>query len=392
MILEQKKKAFEFIDFHKNEMLALWEELVNTESGARDKESVDNLAVKLKNIIENIGMNTKIVEYKNAGNSIVAEFGTDRRKKGIVFSGHMDTVFKKDTAKNNPFRIENGKAYGPGVLDMKGGIVIALYAIKALNSVGYNERPIKLIISGDEETGHSNNPAGAELFINEAKGFTAAFNFETGFTDNGIIVGRKGVAQYTLEVEGVSAHAGNAPEKGRSAIEEIAHKVLDIQNLTNWEEGINFNAGTIQGGTVSNAIPDYAKVEIDVRYTKVSKKAEITKSLEEIAAKTYVEGTKTKLTVKNFMYPMETTDGVMNLFELAKNTSIEIGFGEVYPKTTGGGSDASNTVIAGVPTICAVGVKGEWNHTSREYAEVESLFERTKFVIACVMNLKDDLV
>lgn len=390
--MKQLKKAFDFVDLHRNEMISLWEELVNTESGSSDKELVDNLAVKLKKVIEDIGMNTKIVEYQNAGNSIVAEIGANRGKKGIVFSGHMDTVYKKDTIKNNPFRIEDGKAYGPGVLDMKGGVVIALYAIKALNWIGYDERPIKLIISGDEETGHSKNLAGAELFINECKGFTAAFNFETGFQDNGLIVGRKGVAQYTLEVNGVSAHAGNAPEKGRSSIEELAHKVLDIQNLTNFEEGNTFNVGTIQGGTVSNAIPDYAKAEIDVRYTKVSKKEEITKKLEKIAATTYIEGTNSKLTVGNFMYPMETTDGVMNLFELAKKTSMEIGLGEVYPKTTGGGSDASNIVIAGVPTLCAVGVKGEWNHTPREYAILESLFERTKLIIACVMNLKEDLI
>lgn len=390
--MEQLKKAFDFVDSHKSEMISLWEDLVNTESGSKDKELVDNLAVKLKKITEAIGMDTKIVEYQNGGNSIVAEIGANRNRKGIVFSGHMDTVFKKDTIKDNPFRIEAGKAYGPGVLDMKGGIVIALYAIKALNSIGYNDRPIKLIISGDEETGHSKNPEGAQLFINECKGFTAAFNFETGFLDNGLVVGRKGVAQYTLEIKGVSAHAGNAPEKGRSAIEELAHKVLDIQSLTNWEEGTTFNVGTIQAGTVSNAIPDYAKAEIDVRYAKVSKKDEITKSLEKITASTYIDGTNSKLTIGNFMYPMETTSGVISLFELAKNTSMELGLGEVYPKTIGGGSDASNIVIAGVPTLCALGVKGEWNHTPREYAIVESLFERAKLILACVMNLKEDLI
>ncbi|AWI04110.1 M20 family metallopeptidase [Clostridium drakei] len=391
MILDQKKKAFEFIDLHRNEMLALWEELVNTESDSRTKDLVDNLAVKLKKILEDMGMNTKIVEYKYAGNSVVAEIGTERLKKGILLSGHMDTVFKKGITKNNVFRIKEGKAYGPGVLDMKGGIVTAIYAIKALNSVGYNERPIKVIISGDEETGHCNSK-GAELFINEAKGFTAAFNFETGFVDNGVIVGRKGVLQCDLEVEGVSAHAGNAPEKGRSAIEEIAHKVIDIQNLTDWEGGTTFNVGTLQAGTVPNAIPDYAKAEIDVRYKEVDKRSEIIKKLEEIANKVYIEGTKSKLTVKSSMPPMETTDGVKKLFELIKNTSIEAGFGEVYDKTTGGGSDAANIVISGVPTVCAIGVKGEWNHTSREYAVVESLFERAKLIAACVMDLKEDLV
>lgn len=189
-LLEQRKKAFEFIDLHKDEMLCLLKELVTTESDTQNKTSIDNLAQKLKEILCRIGMNTKIVEYENSGNSIVAELGSNKCKKGVILSGHMDTVFKKGTLENMPFKIENDKIYGPGVLDMKGGIIIALYVIKALNSIGYNERPIKVIISGDEENGHFNSKCN-ELFINESKGFGAAFNFETGFLDNGVIVGRK---------------------------------------------------------------------------------------------------------------------------------------------------------------------------------------------------------
>ncbi|WPC40418.1 M20 family metallopeptidase [Clostridium sp. JS66] len=390
MALQQRRKAFEFIDLHKDEMLCLLKELVNTESDTRNKDSVDNLAQKLKEILSRIGMNTRIVEYKNSGNSIVAESGSNKCKKGVILSGHMDTVFKKGTLENMPFKIENDKIYGPGVLDMKGGIIIAIYVIKALNSIGYNERPIKVIISGDEETGHCNSKCN-ELFINESKGFGAAFNFETGFLDNGVIVGRKGVAEFSLEIEGISAHAGNSPEKGRSAIQEMAYKIIDIQNLNNFKNGTTFNVGTITGGTVPNAIPDYAKIEIDVRYTKVSEKSSIENTLQSIASKTYIEGTKSKLKVKSYMPPMETTDDVMKLFEFAKKTSSEIGLGDIYSKTTGGGSDASYIVTAGVPTLCAIGVKGEWNHTPREYATVESLFERAKLVIACILNLDEHL-
>jgi len=389
--MNQKKMAFDFVDSHRDEMLSLWEELVNTESDTNNKELVDKLSDKVKVILDEIGMNTKIIENKNAGNCIIAKLGTDRIKKGIIFAGHMDTVYKKGTVKENPFKIEGDKAYGPGVLDMKGGIVVALYAIKALNSIGYNERPIKVIISGDEETGHSNSN-GSQLFTDESKGFAAAFDFETSSTDNSVIVGRKGVSNFILEVKGVSAHAGNSPEKGRSAIEEIAHKIIDIQNLTNWDEGNTFNVGTILGGTVSNAIPDYAKAEIDVRYTVVDKRSKIIKSLKEITEKTYIDGTTSRIIVNSYLRPMETTDGVIKLFKILQKTSLELGFGQVNPKTAGGGSDAANIVIAGVPTLCAMGVKGECNHTPREWAIVESLFERTKLIIGCVMNLEEDLI
>ncbi len=150
--------------------------------------------------------------------------------------------------------------------------------------------------------------------------------------------------------------------------------------------------GTIQGGTVPNAVPDYAKVEIDIRFESLDSGPKFTKQLEEIAAKTYVEGTKTKLSGGIVFSPMETTEGVMKLFEHVKKTSMDLGFGEPHPLATGGGSDAAYTVIAGVPTVCAIGVKGEWNHTPREYAIVESIFERAKLLAACVLNLKEDLV
>lgn len=171
----------------------------------------------------------------------------------------------------------------------------------------------------------------------------------------------------------------------------MAYKIIDIQSLNNFKNGTTFNVGTITGGTVPNAIPDYAKIEIDVRYTNVSEKSSIENTLQSIASKTYIEGTKSKLKLKSYMPPMETTDDVMKLFEFAKKTSAEIGLGDIYFKTTGGGSDASYIVIAGVPTLCAMGVKGEWNHTPREYATVESLFERAKLVIACILNLDEYL-
>ena len=385
------EKAFEYVDSHRDEMLALWEELVNIESGSPDKEGVDTVANRVKEVLDDEGFNSRIVEYEKAGNAVVAELGTDRAKKGIVFAGHMDTVYAKGTIKDNPFRIEDGKAYGPGALDMKGGIIAAIFAAKALNSIGYDERPIKFVLAGDEEVGHINSTCD-KLFIEESRGFAAAFDCETGFPDNGIVVKRKGVARFTLEVEGVAAHAGNAPEKGRSAILEISHKVIDIQNLTDWDEGTTFNVGTIQGGTVPNAVPDYAKVEIDIRFESLDSGPKFTKQLEEIAAKTYVEGTKTKLSGGIVFSPMETTEGVMKLFEHVKKTSMDLGFGEPHPLATGGGSDAAYTVIAGVPTVCAIGVKGEWNHTPREYAIVESIFERAKLLAACVLNLKEDLV
>lgn len=384
-------KALKSVDHNRENIMKLWEELVNIDSGSSCKEGVDTVAEKLKKCYEEIGFNARIIKNNNAGNSLVAETGLEREKKGILFIGHMDTVFKAGTAKARPFRIENGKAYGPGVLDMKGGLIVALFAAKALQEAGYKDRPLKVIFSGDEEVGHKHTDKG-RLFIEESKGFAAAFDCETGYMDNGVVVNRKGSANFEMIINGVSAHAGNEPENGRSAILEAAYKIIDIHKLTDFATGTTYNVGVIQGGTVPNAVPDYVKLDIDVRFVDLAKGEQVISDIQKIADKTYIEGTKTTLSGGIAFMPMETTEGVMKLFEHYRKTSIEMGYPEPYPKKSGGGSDAAYTVIAGVPTICAVGVKGEWNHSPKEAADVESIFERTKLLIASVIKMEEDIL
>lgn len=382
----QKQMIFDFIDDHREEMLALWRNLVNQESGSADKAGVDRAQAVIKGILENEGAAVRMVEYEQAGNMLIAEIGGERTKPPVIFMGHIDTVFKTGTIEKRPFTIRDGKAYGPGVLDMKGGVVAFLYALKALNAAGFSDRPIKVLLAGDEETGHSNSNA-AEVFVEEAAGSVAAFNCETGFIDDAIVVGRKGVAMFNMEVRGVAAHVGNDPENGRSAIVEIAHKLIEIEKLTDWKEGTSFNVGVIEGGTVPNATPDYAKIVIDVRFVDENGISKFTKQLEDIAAKTYVTGTTTTLTSGASFKPMRTTEGVKRLFTLVKDTYAENDFGTPYEKMVGGGADSAYSVIAGVPTVCAMGVKGGRNHSPEEYAVVETLFERAKLLAACVLKL-----
>ena len=387
MAEETKEKVFQFVDAHKDEMLALWKELVGIESGSDDKAGVDAVAVRLERELKKAGATTRIIPMAKAGNMLVGEFGARNDQQGVLFIGHMDTVFKAGTLAERPFTIREGKAYGPGVLDMKGGIVTFLYAIKALKAAGYDTRTIKIVLAGDEEIGHENSNA-TDVFAEEAKGYAAAFNCETGFVDDGIVVGRKGSVRFTIDVQGVAAHVGNDPENGRNAILEMSHKVIAIQALTDWEEGTTYNVGTIQGGTVANAVPDHAKIIVDVRYKDPALLPDIQKKMEQIADKTYVDGTHTVMSMRNSIIPMKTTDEIHQLFSLVKTVYQENGFGEPYEKSVGGGSDSAYTVLAGVPTVCAMGVKGGRNHSPEEYAVVDTLFERAKLLAACVLKLK----
>jgi len=382
----QKQAAFAFIDKHRDEMLNLWQQLVNHDSGTSDKAAINVLQLVIKKILEGMGAKVRLVEYEQAGSLLIAEIGNDGMAAPVIFSGHIDTVFKQGTAATRPFTIKDGKAYGPGVLDMKGGVVAFLYAIQALQAAGYEKRPLKVLLAGDEENGHLYSNA-ADIFQQEAAGASAAFNCETGFIDDGIVVGRKGVAVFTMETFGISAHVGNDPENGRSAIQEIAHKLLAVEELTDWTVGTSFNVGVIEGGTVTNATPDCAKIKIDVRFSSEEAIAVFTQQLEEITTRTYVEGTRTKLTLGTIFKPMETTAGVKQLFSLVQETASENHLGELSQKKVGGGADSAYTVLAGTPTVCGMGVKGARNHSKEEYALVESLFERAKLLAAAVLNL-----
>lgn len=381
------KEINEFIDSRREEIIDLWREIVNLESYTGDKQSVNVVANRLKLELEKDGFDAELVDVgKNNGDTLVATLGNDRGNEPVIFSGHMDTVFENGTFGENPFRIEDGKAYGPGVLDMKGGIVIAIYAIKALNHIGYKERPLKVIISGDEEQIHEGS-TGAEVLSDAAKGGFCAFNMETGLVDNCLCIGRKGRIGCEVTVEGVETHAGNDFAGGRNAIEEMAHKILELQKLTNLDEGRTVSVSVIKGGRIPNAIPKDCKIEIDIRFGKVGDMESIKQKINDICAKTYVEGTKTKVNYIAEMMAFETNENVLKFYDFVSQVCDENGFGEYGSRPLGGSSDASYLTISKVPTLCSFGVRGEWNHTEREYAIVESVFERAKVLSTIVLNL-----
>ena len=172
-----------FISSQKDEIISFWEELVSIESFTKDPNGVENVAKFLKEAFEKEGMKCEIIPTSPNGPTLAGIIGENRNKKPIIFSGHMDTVFKTGTIEKRPFKIIDGKAYGPGVLDMKGGIVITLYAIKALNHIGYEDRPIKIIFCGDEEQGHFMSNAG-NILSEYVKDALCCFNMETGLVDN----------------------------------------------------------------------------------------------------------------------------------------------------------------------------------------------------------------
>lgn len=376
---------FQKVDTHQEDMMGTWQKLVDRDCGSGNKAGVDSVGQDVKDFLEKIGFTVRFHSYAEAGNMLVAEYGA-ADKPFVVLTGHMDTVFGDGTAAARPFTVKDGKVTGPGVLDMKGGVTLLLYAVKFLVEAGYDTYRLKIILAGDEEVAHGKSTA-VEDYQKEATGAMMAFNMETSFLDNSIVIQRKGVAQYMFEVDGVGAHAGNNPQDGRSAVEELAHKILDIQKETDYEEGTTVNAGVIGGGTVANAIPEHAWCKVDVRFSQSAGLARVEKDFQSIAAKQYVDHTVTRVRKLVSFGAMERLPKSESLFEKANAVAQQYGFPKMQAIAVGGGSDSAYLTACGVPTLCALGVKGEFNHTEREWAEKDSLFERCKLLMLLLVKL-----
>lgn len=380
-----KEDVFAYIDDHKAQMMDLWQDLVNQDSPASYREGVDLVAKRVFKELEEAGASTR---WDEEGKALIAEIPGDSRAP-VLLLGHMDTVFLVGEAARRPFTVEGSRVTGPGALDMKGGVAVMLSALKALHSAGFSGRPLKVILVSDEEIAHNGSKA-TVMLQREARGCAACFNCETGYEDNSLVIGRKGGVVFKAAVHGIAAHAGNNPRQGRSAIWEMAKKIDDIQNMTDWDKGITFNVGTIKGGTVSNAIPDYCEVEGDIRFQDPDISPFVKEELLKVLNHTYIEGTKTELLLYHEgMLPMKMTEENRKLFEFVKKTGEENGIPVSEGKLVGGGSDSGYVVYAGVPTVCAMGVKGRFNHTRDEYALKDSLFERAKLLGAVILKMNE---
>ena len=329
------KKVEAYVAEHREEIVKKYEEFINLKDFWRDAKDVNVVAQWLKNEFEAEGFECQLIEFApEAGKLLMGTLGADREGKPILFSGHMDTALASDLYPDKPFKIEDGKAYGPGVLDMKGGILISLYVVKALNSVDFADRPIKILFAPDEEGLH--NYTTVTKFITEnSADCLFALNMETGLMNNGLAVGRKGRAGIDVFVTGKSAHAGQAFLDGISSIEEMAHKVLDFQALTDLEKGTTVNTGVIKGGTIPNAVPAECMCQLDIRFKTADEMNRVRDAVAKICAKNYVKGTTCTYKELNSFTPLETDDKIMKLYDFMAQTAKNYDYPETNPAQVG---------------------------------------------------------
>ena len=365
-------------------MLALLEDLVNTDSGSYDKAGVDAVGQRIREFLDSQGIAHDDVANDRFGDVVRATVGQgDGANTSILFMGHRDTVFPKGEASRRKFRIDNGRAYGPGVADMKAGLVMNAFVLAAFQKFGGAPAPLVGLFTSDEEIG---SPACRPIIEAEARRARAVFNSEPGRPDGGVVTGRKGGVFMRLDVTGKAAHAGNDRADGISAIEEIARKVVELHRITDRARGVTCNVGTIAGGEVVNMVAPSATAAVDFRYIHPADRAAGMAEIERIAAASHLPGASARLEITAEFKPLVASEESKKLYALYAGCARDLGQA-VREEFAGGCADSGFAASVGAPTICGVGPIGGRAHSPGEYLEVDSIIPRAQALALAVMRL-----
>ena len=367
-----------FVDSHREEMLAFLKEFVNLEGHFNEREKVEAARDFYRKALEEEGFICRIVEVSpESAGILVADLGQDRPGKPIILEGHADTVFYAGTfAGENPFRTEGGIMYGPGVLDMKGGLVIALYIVKALNHIGFNACPIRIVVVGDEERDHVGNN-GDQVVTESCAGGGIGLSFEVASEDRCLATARKAQINYDIEVIGVGGHAGNDFWRAKNALVEANRIMNEALKLTRKETETTVTPSILQAGSHQSAIPETARLNFDIRYVTMEERKRVTEAFEEILDHPS-EGYQIRYQlIVAKLPPLEETENNLKVWRFLNEASEACGYPPFGKALRGGANDAGNVSRAGVPTICSCGTTGKYAHSTKEYARIDSLYERT---------------
>ena len=371
----------EFLNYAENnaqDILGTLKTMVELESFTSDKQGTDALSDYLIQRLRELGAQTTVIPQDQVGNHVIADIeGGEGR---IMLLCHMDTVWPKGTIEKRPFTVKEGLAYGPGILDMKAGIAIALHALETLRTNGVQPKhKIKIVLNSDEETGSTSS---RQLIEEEARKSDQVFCLEPGAGKKGALkTGRKGVGMFQVKVTGKAAHAGNEPEKGISAIEEMAHQILRLHSLTDFSRGTTVNVGVLQGGAVRNQVAAFAEALVDLRVTTTAEAVRVEREI--LNASPVLNDALVEVTGSLNRPPMERTESTAMMLNWVKEFADPLGI-DLEETQVGGGSDAQFVAALGIPVLDGMGGVGEGPHADHENIVVSELPRRVA-LLASIM-------
>jgi glutamate carboxypeptidase len=374
-----------------DEFVSLLERMVNVDCGSYTTEGVNDIADLCQARFENGGWKVERRDHRPAegeaqlGDMVIGRLDGIGRTR-ILMIGHMDTVFDPGTAAARPFRVEGDRAFGPGVSDMKGGLLTGFFAVETLQAAGFaGFGSITYICNPDEEIG---SPWSRDVIRAEATNADVAFVLEGARENGDVVSSRKGVTDYRIEIVGRAAHAGVEPERGRSAILEAAYKTVALHALNDRWPGVTVNVGIVEGGTRPNVVAERCSIHVDVRSPHDDTLVLAESEVERIANEHTVPDVAATVIGGKWHRPMEKRDGGARLAALASDVARELGF-ELRDASTGGASDANTTSAAGVPTLDGLGPIGGDDHGPREWIDVSSVVPRISLLAGLISKLDD---
>ncbi len=377
-------KVCDWLSEQSSAMIVLLKDTVNTGSGSYDKTGVDAVGGVFERFLNGHGLITAREPHATFGDAIHIRLDDQpSNEKPIVLMGHRDTVFAKDEEQRRPFKIEAGRAYGPGVADMKAGLVMNAFVLAAFKHLGGNPVPLAGLITADEEIA---SPSSRPIIERVAKTARCVFNSEPGRPTGAVVTGRKGGVFMSFEVHGKAAHSGGAFEKGISAIGEIAHKILAIHALTDLKRGVTLNVGLLKGGQSVNTTAPHAEGQIDLRYVDPADRVRTLAAIQNIIDTPTVPGTTASLTVRGEFLPLTQSADAEALFSDYQTAAADAGL-TITGEFSGGCADSGFTAAVGCPTLCSVGPVGGNAHTIEEFLEIDSLVPRAQALALAILRM-----
>ena len=347
--------------------------LVLIQSGTRNKAGVDRVCREIYDLLEPLSLDRRILPQETYGDLLIASVPPSENGKRILLAGHMDTIFPADTAFCG-WREDETHFYGPGVIDMKGGLVVGLFALKALATLGLlKDLPVTWIFNSEEEIG---SPVSRPLFLTEAKRSAMAFVLEAGGMKGQIVTGRKGRLELKVSARGRAGHAAQVVEGKKSAILDLAHVIVELEGLNGRFPGVSVNIGQTAGGIVPNSVPEEAWAAVDVRSPSREGFAFFHACLEDLLKRRQAEGMDLQSEVMEQVPILEATRQNKALFHIVAGEAGRLGI-PVVEQFRAGASDANTIAEAGTPVVDGLGPRGRHDHSDREYLVRESLCTRS---------------
>lgn len=373
-----------------DDFVAALEEMVNVDCGSYTPAGVNRIADLCEARFREGGWEVDrrahrpIGDEPQLGDLVIGTLKGSGGGPRILLVGHTDTVFDDGTAADRPFSIEGTIARGPGVSDMKGGLLTGFFAIEVLQEAAYEGfGRITYVCNPDEEIG---SPFSGRVIRDLAPEHDAAFVLEGARANGDIVSARKGITDYEITIRGRAAHAGVEPEKGRNAVVEAAHKILALQELNGRWPGVTVNVGVARGGTRSNVVAESCRLHVDVRSPALATLEEAERAIERICTEHTVPDVTAHAEAHGWHRPMEKKEGAQRLVDIAVTTAAELGF-ELNDAATGGASDANTTSAAGTPTIDGLGPVGGDDHAPAEWLDLTTVVPRVALLAGIIIRL-----